>query len=226
MAKHRASPTCASCHAVMDPLGFALENFDGVGMWRGDKDRFANAPIDSAGELPDGTKINGPDDLRQRPAAPSRSVRADVYGEPLDLLDGPHPRVLRHADRPPDRAGNGGEGLQIFGHSSSRGQKRSVPNAPRSATRAGAKCAKIIKETPGHVLIEKAHCAPRRIEGSRSRHWAAAPRLPWFPPQQHGRTPRAGRSRSASPLWAFRMARSWTDGGRRKPARTSPYRTS
>jgi len=47
----------------MDPLGFALENFDGVGMWR-DKDRFANTPIDSAGELPDGTKINGPDDLR------------------------------------------------------------------------------------------------------------------------------------------------------------------
>jgi mono/diheme cytochrome c family protein len=63
MAKHRASPTCASCHALMEPLGFALENFDGTGMWR-DKDRFANAPIDSAGELPDGTKINGPDDLR------------------------------------------------------------------------------------------------------------------------------------------------------------------
>ncbi len=63
MAKHRASPTCASCHAVMDPLGFALENFDATGMWR-DKDRFANTPIDSAGELPDGTKLKGPDDLR------------------------------------------------------------------------------------------------------------------------------------------------------------------
>jgi hypothetical protein len=63
MAKHRANATCASCHAIMDPLGFALENFDGVGMWR-DKDRFANTAIDSAGELPDGTKINGPDDLR------------------------------------------------------------------------------------------------------------------------------------------------------------------
>jgi hypothetical protein len=63
MAKHRASPTCSSCHAVMDPLGFALENFDGTGMWR-DKDRFAGTVIDSAGELPDGTKINGPDDLR------------------------------------------------------------------------------------------------------------------------------------------------------------------
>ncbi len=64
MAKHRASPTCSSCHAVMDPLGFALENFDATGMWR-DKDRFAGTPIDSLGELPDGTKINGPDDLRK-----------------------------------------------------------------------------------------------------------------------------------------------------------------
>jgi hypothetical protein len=64
MAKHRASPTCASCHAVMDPLGFALENFDATGMWR-DKDRYAGTVIDSAGELPDGSKINGPDDLRK-----------------------------------------------------------------------------------------------------------------------------------------------------------------
>src|SRR6202050_5131732 len=63
MAKHRANATCASCHAIMDPLGFALENFDATGMWR-DKDRFANTVIDSAGELTDGTKVNGPDDLR------------------------------------------------------------------------------------------------------------------------------------------------------------------
>jgi hypothetical protein len=63
MARHRASPACSSCHSVMDPLGFALENFDATGMWR-DKDRFAGTPIDSAGELPDGTKLKGPDDLR------------------------------------------------------------------------------------------------------------------------------------------------------------------
>ncbi|PWT96851.1 MAG: hypothetical protein C5B51_32490 [Terriglobia bacterium] len=63
MARHRASPACSSCHAVMDPLGFALENFDATGMWR-DKDRFANTVIDSEGELPDGTKLKGPDDLR------------------------------------------------------------------------------------------------------------------------------------------------------------------
>jgi mono/diheme cytochrome c family protein len=64
IAKHRASPTCASCHAVMDPLGLALENFDATGMWR-DRDRYAGAAIDSSGELPDGTPIKGPDDLRQ-----------------------------------------------------------------------------------------------------------------------------------------------------------------
>ncbi len=64
IAKHRASPTCAACHAVMDPLGLALENFDATGMWR-DRDRYAGAAIDSTGELPDGTPIKGPDDLRQ-----------------------------------------------------------------------------------------------------------------------------------------------------------------
>ena len=64
IAKHRSNPTCASCHAVMDPLGLALENFDATGMWR-DRDRYAGAAIDSSGELPDGTPINGPDDLRK-----------------------------------------------------------------------------------------------------------------------------------------------------------------
>jgi mono/diheme cytochrome c family protein len=64
MAKHRASPTCAACHAVMDPLGLALENFDATGMWR-DRDRYAGAAIDSSGVLPDGTPVNGPDDLRK-----------------------------------------------------------------------------------------------------------------------------------------------------------------
>jgi mono/diheme cytochrome c family protein len=63
MARHRASPACSSCHSVMDPLGFALENFDATGMWR-NKDRFAGTPIDAAGELPDGTQLKGPDDLR------------------------------------------------------------------------------------------------------------------------------------------------------------------
>jgi Protein of unknown function (DUF1592)/Protein of unknown function (DUF1588)/Protein of unknown function (DUF1587)/Protein of unknown function (DUF1585)/Protein of unknown function (DUF1595)/Planctomycete cytochrome C len=56
MALHQASPVCSSCHARMDPLGFALENFDGLGRWR--------AGVDSSGVLPDGTKIEGPVGLR------------------------------------------------------------------------------------------------------------------------------------------------------------------
>jgi hypothetical protein len=63
MAKHRANPTCASCHAVMDPLGIALENFDATGRWR-DRDRYAGVAIDSSGKLPDGTAVNSPDDVR------------------------------------------------------------------------------------------------------------------------------------------------------------------
>ncbi len=64
MAKHRSNPTCASCHAVMDPLGLALENFDATGKWR-DRDRYAGVAIDASGTLPDGTPVNGPDDLRK-----------------------------------------------------------------------------------------------------------------------------------------------------------------
>jgi mono/diheme cytochrome c family protein len=64
MQQHRASPTCAACHAVMDPLGFALENFDATGRWR-DRDRYAGAVIDASGTLPDGTPVKGPDDLRK-----------------------------------------------------------------------------------------------------------------------------------------------------------------
>ncbi len=58
---HRASPTCASCHRIMDPMGFALENFDLVGQWR---EFDGPSPIDSRGQLADGTPVTGPADLR------------------------------------------------------------------------------------------------------------------------------------------------------------------
>jgi hypothetical protein len=61
--RHRASPSCNSCHAILDPLGFALENFDATGAWR-EKDRFAGTLVDAAGVLPGGVAIKGPDDLR------------------------------------------------------------------------------------------------------------------------------------------------------------------
>jgi mono/diheme cytochrome c family protein len=62
LEEHRANPACASCHRVMDPLGFSLENFDAVGKWR-TKDH-GNA-IDASGQLADGTKVNGATDLRE-----------------------------------------------------------------------------------------------------------------------------------------------------------------
>ncbi len=63
LAAHSTQPSCNGCHGVMDPLGFALENFDAVGAWR-DIEMFAGVPIDASGELPDGTPLSGPDDLR------------------------------------------------------------------------------------------------------------------------------------------------------------------
>ncbi|HLK48556.1 MAG TPA: DUF1592 domain-containing protein [Bryobacteraceae bacterium] len=63
MAEHRNQTTCNACHGIMDPLGFALENLDAVGRWR-NIEMFAGTPIDATGNLPDGTKLAGPDDLR------------------------------------------------------------------------------------------------------------------------------------------------------------------
>jgi mono/diheme cytochrome c family protein len=62
MEKHRTNPNCAVCHAKLDPLGFGLENFDGIGAFR-EKD--GNFKVDPAGELPDGSKFSGPAELRK-----------------------------------------------------------------------------------------------------------------------------------------------------------------
>jgi hypothetical protein len=61
MERHRADPACAGCHTLMDPIGFALEQFDGIGTWR-----TTDGPntIDASSVMYDGTKISGPADLR------------------------------------------------------------------------------------------------------------------------------------------------------------------
>lgn len=64
MEKHRANPACAACHKVTDPLGFALENFDGLGRWR-ETTGVNLTPINSSGVLPDGTSFDGPVGLRE-----------------------------------------------------------------------------------------------------------------------------------------------------------------
>ena len=61
MELHRRTPSCATCHRVMDPLGFALENFDGIGAWRSKE---PGGAIDPAGKLADGSDVDGPVALR------------------------------------------------------------------------------------------------------------------------------------------------------------------
>jgi hypothetical protein len=62
MEVHRQNPVCASCHRTIDPVGFALENFDSVGQWR---ETASGAPVDSLGGLPDGSVADGPVELRE-----------------------------------------------------------------------------------------------------------------------------------------------------------------
>ena len=62
MEEHRANPACAACHKMMDPIGFALENYDGVGVWRTKDNGLA---IDSSGKMFDGAKLDGPASLRR-----------------------------------------------------------------------------------------------------------------------------------------------------------------
>ena len=105
MAEHRANPVCASCHKVMDSVGFAMENFDAVGAWR---TREPGGPIDATGELADGTKIDGVVSLRKallsRPElfAGTLTEKLLIYalGRGLDYRDMPAVRaILRDASR-------------------------------------------------------------------------------------------------------------------------------
>jgi hypothetical protein len=105
IAQHRADPVCASCHKLMDPIGFALENFDAVGVWR---TRDAGTPIDASGELFDGTKVDGVVTLRQallkRPevfaGTVTRKLLTYALGRGLDHHDVPAVRaIVREAAR-------------------------------------------------------------------------------------------------------------------------------
>lgn len=62
LAEHRANPACASCHNLMDPIGFSLENFDAIGRWREHED---GAALDASGGFPDGSQFSGVEGLEQ-----------------------------------------------------------------------------------------------------------------------------------------------------------------
>ena len=106
MERHRANPACATCHARMDPLGFALENFDAIGRWRAAD--ASNAPIDASGVLPDGRRFEGPAGLRtallRAPDQFARTVTEKLLtyalGREVEPIDAPAVRaVVREAGR-------------------------------------------------------------------------------------------------------------------------------
>ena len=105
LEQHRENPTCYSCHGVMDPLGFALENFSAVGQFR-THDPDTRTPIDASGTLPDGTAVSSAVDLRRALAAhPEKFVQAlteslltFALGRTLDYRDMPTAReIVRRA---------------------------------------------------------------------------------------------------------------------------------
>jgi hypothetical protein len=105
MEAHRSNPVCASCHNVMDPIGFALDNFDGVGQWRTVYPGTTSSPgtkIDTTGRLADGTPIDGPISLRQvlsrRPenfvTTMTEKLMTYALGRGLDYYDMPAVRQI------------------------------------------------------------------------------------------------------------------------------------
>jgi hypothetical protein len=95
---HRANPACASCHARMDPLGLSLENFDAIGQWRASD---SGRTIDASGVLLDGTKVNGPRELRQALLAQKPQFVKTVTEKLLTYALG---RGLEYYDAPTVRA--------------------------------------------------------------------------------------------------------------------------
>jgi hypothetical protein len=108
MEQHRADPVCAACHKMMDPIGFALENFDAVGVWRTNDSGFR---IDAAGQMFDGAKLSGPVSLRQALLGHSdayiqtftESLLAYGLGRVVDYHDMP---TVRGIEREAAKSGN------------------------------------------------------------------------------------------------------------------------
>jgi hypothetical protein len=98
MALHAANGSCASCHARMDALGFALENYDGVGKWRGED---AGKAIDAGGKLPDGTEFSGLPGLKKILLSRQKEFIATLTGKLLTYALG---RGLESYDQPAVRA--------------------------------------------------------------------------------------------------------------------------
>ena len=94
MEQHRVDPICSSCHARMDPIGFAMENFDGIGAWHTVSD---GTRIDVTGAFPDGTRFDGVPGLRAMLLTHREDFVMTLTAKLLTYAIG---RPLEHFDRP------------------------------------------------------------------------------------------------------------------------------
>jgi hypothetical protein len=107
LAKHRANAACAGCHNVIDPVGFALENFDAVGRWRTTEE---GKPVDASGGLPDGSKFTGVTGLEaallKRPelfvGTMTEKLLTFALGRGVEPSDGPAVRKVVRAAKDAD----------------------------------------------------------------------------------------------------------------------------
>ncbi len=117
LEQHRANPTCASCHSRMDPIGFSLENYDGIGAWR-IKD--AGNPIDVSGKMPDGAVFEGPAGLKNLLLTKHRDEFISTLTE--KLMTYALGRGIEYYDRPGMRA--------IIREASASNEKGQGPSLP------------------------------------------------------------------------------------------------
>jgi len=107
MAEHRANPACAGCHKLMDPVGFAMENYDAVGRWRSAEN---GAPVDADGALPDGSTFTGMAGLQKallaRPdlfvSTTTEKLLTYALGRGVEDFDGPAVREIVRSSRARD----------------------------------------------------------------------------------------------------------------------------
>ncbi len=105
LERHRANAACASCHAVMDPIGFSLENYDLIGKWR---ETDGGVPVNAAGRLVDGTPLDGPASLRRALLArrdafvtnTTEKLLTYALGRRLEYFDMPAVRTVARSASP------------------------------------------------------------------------------------------------------------------------------
>ena len=214
LESHRANPACASCHQIIDPLGFAHGELRR-------RRRVARrsrpvAPIDARGTLTDGSAIDGAAELREALLSPTRDLRRHVTREAADLCLGTRAPVLRHARRARDAA-RGAETTTTIRRSIVIGIVESAPFRMRAKARCRAATRDSVRG-PADVHHARRACRDEPCCAG-SAPPSALPFLEAMVPAHDGARANAAQRRCASAPCTCRTAARWTTGcPRAKPA--------